>query len=585
VRSNLGRKNKDFSVFVKFLAFVALCVLTYYVYQGFFGKNAKIIGILRHSRNLVLAGQYDAATDDLNKALQLDRVNPLIYDAFGYMYNAKEDSAKAKECYSQALEKGVKYRREFAHDENGRDYFKKGKYSQALIEFEHHNRIVPGDKKGILWQGICLHSLERIQDAIEIYKRGLSVSPGNKELTKYLELAQRQKDSDAIDLIVDRNGVPVLRRSVAKGKLIFSAESNLDKIIGYSSEKLKLGLLDKMGNNFPGNTITLCIDSRLQRIASSALNTSGAVVILDPKTGAILAAVSNPKFNPDKIEKEYSRYRAMKNNVFLNRAFEGLYEPGSICKIITTSAMIESGLSEKDIFPLICNGSKVIEGKVFFCWEKHGNVKSVEEAIDQSCNIAFQKIGSVLGYSKIYEYANKYGFNTPIDMQLPVATSSVPIESESKYDLANKSTGLGKDFRITPLIAACMASTVANGGTLMKPYIIKEVKNIVGDSVYKEEPMVMKNVLKKETAAQLNLYMVDAVERGLGQKARVPGIKVAGKTGTARTSGKGLDGWFICFAPADNPKIAMAILCDASGKGMEVAAPVAKKIIAEALSQ
>jgi len=585
VKSNLGRKNNDFSVFVNFLAFLALIFLTFMVYQGCFGKNAKLTGLLRHSKNLVLAGNYNDATDELNKALQLDSSNPLIYDAFGFMYNAKEDGEQAKSYYSQAIEKGVKYSGIFAHGKIGQDYLSKGRYAQALIEFEHHNKLVPGDRKGLLGQGISLHALERIQDAIDTYKKGLAVAPGNSELTKYLELAQKQKDKDAIDYIYDRNGVPVLRRSVAKGKLIFSAESNMDKIIGYSSDKLKLGLLDKMGKTFPGNTITLCIDSRLQRIASSALSTPGAVVILDPKTGAILAAVSNPKFNPDKVEKEFSRYKSMKNNVFLNRAFEGLYEPGSICKIITTSAMIECGLSEKEIFPVKCNGSMVIEGKVFFCWEKHGNVKSVEEAIDQSCNIAFQKIGSVLGYDKIYEYANKYGFNTPIDMQLPVATSSVPLECESKYELADRSTGLGKDFRITPLIAACMASTVANGGMLMKPYIVKEVKNILGDVVYKEEPAVMKNVIKKETAAQLTLYMVDAVERGLGQKARVQGMKVAGKTGTARTSGKGLDGWFVCFAPADNPKIAMAILCDASGKGMEVAAPVAKRIISEALGQ
>lgn len=585
MKTNLGRKNKDFSVFVRFLALLALVFLTFVVYKGCFGKNAKLAGFVRHSKSYVLAGNYNSATDELNKALALDSSNPLIYDGFGFMYNSKEDSAQARDYYAQAIEKGMKYSGILEHRKYGQEYLKKGKYEQALIEFEHYNKLIPGDKKGMLGQGISLHALEKIQEAIDVYKKGLVVSPGNSDLTKYLELAQKQKDKDAIDYILDTNGVPVLRRSVAKGKLIFSAEGNMDKIIGYNSDKLKLGLLDKMGKNFPGNTITLCIDSRMQRIASSALNTPGAVVVLDPKTGAILAAVSNPKFHPDKIEKELSRYKAMQNNVFLNRAFEGLYEPGSICKIITTSAMIESGVSEKDIFPVKCKGSLVIDGKVFFCWEKHGNVKSVEEAIDQSCNIAFQKIGAVLGYDKIYEYANKYGFNTPIDLQLSVATSNIPLECETKYDLADRSTGLGKHFRITPLIAACMASTVANGGVLMKPYLVKEVRNILGEVVYKEEPVVMKNVIKKETAAQLTLYMVDAVERGLGQKARVQGMKVAGKTGTARTTSKGLDGWFVCFAPADNPKIAMAILCDGSGKGMEVAAPVAKRIIAEALGQ
>ena len=328
--SNISRKNNDFSVFIKLLVFLALVFLTFLIYKGCFGKNAKLTGFVRHSKNYVIAGNYNSATDELNKALELDNSNPLIYDAFGFMYNSRADIEQAKNYYSQALEKGMKYSGIFEHRKYGQNYLSKGKYAQALVEFEHYNKLVPGDRKGLLGQGISFHALEKIPEAIETYKKGLAAAPGNADLTKYLDLAQKQKDKDAIDYIYDTNGVPVLRRSVARGKLIFSAESNMDKIIGYSSDKLKLGLLEKMGSNFPGNTITLCIDSRMQRIASAALNTPGAVVILDPKTGAILAAVSNPKFHPDKIEKELSRYKAMKNNVFLNRAFEGLYEPGSI---------------------------------------------------------------------------------------------------------------------------------------------------------------------------------------------------------------------------------------------------------------
>ena len=118
----------------------------------------------------------------------------------------------------------------------------------------------------------------------------------------------------------------------------------------------------------------------------------------------------------------------------------------------------------------------------------------------------------------------------------------------------------------------------------MKPYLVKDIKNIRGEVIYNGEPVQLKTAVKKETAAQLTFYMIDAVEHGLGTKAKIPGIKVAGKTGTSGKSGK-LDGWFICFAPADNPKYAIAVLCDQGGKGMDVAAPVAKRIIQEALAQ
>ncbi len=432
---------------------------------------------------------------------------------------------------------------------------------------------------------MSLQAVERLEDALVVYKKAAAISRSS-EIIKYMEIAQKQKERDSIDIIYDRNGQPLLKKSTNKNRLIFCAESYTDKIVGYNNEKIiKLGLLDKLSNFLPGNTITLTLDQRIQKIASGALNTVGAVVVLDPKTGDILAAVSNPKFNPDKLEKEYAKYRYMRNNVFTNRAFESLYEPGSICKIVITGALLESGVSQRDIFPVKCGGSLIIEGKIFYCSQKHGSIKTIEEAIDQSCNIAFQKIGSALGYDKIYEYSTKFGFNTPYNLQLPVALSSLPSDCDNKFDLAERSTGLGKQFRITPLEAACLAATVANGGLLMKPRLIREIKNIKGEVIYKEDPQVLKTAVRKETAAQLTLYMIDAVEHGLGKKAKIPGIMVAGKTGTAKTTSKGLDGWFICFAPADNPKIALAVLCEQGGKGMEVAAPVARRIIQETLSQ
>jgi peptidoglycan glycosyltransferase len=336
------------------------------------------------------------------------------------------------------------------------------------------------------------------------------------------------------------------------------------------------------------------LDIRAQDAAQKALGwRKGAIVVLNPATGEILAAVSQPSFKPEDIDKHPGALRNNPNHPLLNRAFEGLYEPGSICKIITAAAALEANVDMSKIFPMRPDTAINIDGKIFRDWENHGKVRSLKEAMDVSSNIALAKVAFAMGPDLLFEYINRFGFNQNFDMgfdlkglghfSVPVATPRAPLHADNQFELAERACGLGVEYRITPLHAALLAATIANGGVMMKPKLIRSARNLAGQSLYEMKPEVQREIMKPETAEKIKQIMMDAVEgdRGIGKKARVGGIVVAGKTGTARTRGnsKDLDAWFICFAPADKPQYAIAVLGDREGTGMSVAAPIAGALI------
>ena len=581
--SNKARRSRTLQVVIIIIVFIGL----FFGVKALFFKSSKITNHLKTAKNSILKGNYDTGLDELNKALAIDPENALTYDGFGYLYVHKGEVDKAKEFYTKAEEKKVTNSGIFDHRNTGFDYISKGKYSLAFAEFEHLNKIVERDLKGVFGMGLAYHGMGKIKEAIDTYENALNISPKNTQIISYFEKAKKEKESGSIVCVLDRNAQPLLKKDVKHGKSLYPAESATDKIIGMNSEEFgKFGIEYALREYIPGNEITLTLDLNLQKAATSVLyDQMGSIVILKPQTGEILAAVSHPKFSPSGIDKKFNSYKYNSNKVFLNRAFEMLYEPGSICKIITTSAAIESNADMKDIFPVNCKGSVVIDKQTFWCWEKHGSVKDIQQAIDLSCNVAFAAIGNYIGNDKLVDFANRFGFNNPFDMQLPVAASTIGIEAENKFEVAEKANGLGKNYKITPLQAAMLAATIANNGICMKPYLVKEIKNIKGDIIYKNDPVVLKNTVKKETAETVKKLMIDAVVHGLGKKAKVDNITIAGKTGTARSSKKGLDGWFIFLAPAENPEIAVAIICETGGKGMEVAAPKAKLPVQQILKK
>jgi peptidoglycan glycosyltransferase len=313
---------------------------------------------------------------------------------------------------------------------------------------------------------------------------------------------------------------------------------------------------------------------------------------MNPATGEILAAISQPSFKPEEMDYRPSVIRHNPNRPLRNRAFEGLYEPGSICKIITAAAALEGNVDMSRLFPMNPDTAIRIDGKIFRDWDNHGKIRSLKEAMDVSSNIALAKVAFAMGPDLLFEYINRFGFNRTFDMgfklkglgsfSLPVATSKAPLSASTQVELAERACGLGKEYRITPLHAAMLAATIANKGVMMKPRLVKGARNLAGQRLYDMKPEAVREVIRPDTAEKIKQIMMDAVEgdRGIGKKARVAGITIAGKTGTSRTN-RDLDAWFICFAPADNPKYAIAVLGDREGTGMSVAAPIAGALIRE----
>jgi len=580
------------------LVFIIFAVITaIYLLFNFGGKNFKYYFLIKSAVNNFKKGKINYAISDFNKAINLNSKNPLAYDGLGSIYLKQGDFEKAKNYFDQALNYGLKFNSTINHIEYGNTYLNAGLYNQAELEFTQAIKLYPTDSKALFGLACCYHAQLKLDSAIMYYNKALTYNPKFIAARKGLAMAEDDKNKGAIYYIFDRNGEPLARYNLIelKNKRTYLLDSKTAHILGYVDEKRnkKQGLEKFLENYIPGNKIYLTIDSKIQKAVVDAMGwRKGSFVVLNPKTGEILAIYNQPTFSPNNLNDPSYYYKiiANKNKPFLNRAFEKLYEPGSIAKIITLSAFFDTGLSEKNIFPVKCSGSTVFNNKPFWCWKKHGKVKSIEEAIEESCNMGSAFMGFAIGSPKLSEYNTKFAFNEEFDLgffdalrnqkiSIPVLKSLNPENDIDKYELAMHASGLSPDktklYRITPLHAALLSATIANKGVMMYPYLIKEIRNINGKLIYASQPKLLKIATSPTTAEKIKNLMVLTVEKGIGQKAKVKGLKIAGKTGTSGGEKNGLNAWFLAFAPADDPQFAVAILGDEEGKGMQVAAPIA----------
>ncbi|NLY77530.1 MAG: penicillin-binding protein A [Tissierellia bacterium] len=407
--------------------------------------------------------------------------------------------------------------------------------------------------------------------------------------------------------IIDRNG-KILAYSEKDGetyKRVYNYGNLYGHIIGYSYRELgKAGLelrynnellniskssaLNELKNivapNTEGNTLKLTIDHHLQELSRSLLQgKKGAIVAMNPTTGEIYSMVSMPDFNPSALRESWSDIVEDENSPLLNRAISGLYQPGSTFKVITAIAAIETGTAEKGY---TCKGSTTIGGAPFSCYNKtvHGNLQ-LTEALVKSCNLYFAEKGVEVGIEKLEEVSERFYMNKTIPFDLPVVKSSFPNRMNmDKASVAAASMGQG-EVLISPLNMAMIASAIANNGEVVKPILVKEIISPEGSIVDFAEREVLSNGTDGFTASELTNMMVEVVQRGTGKNARISGVKVAGKTGTAENHTGKDHAWFIGFAPADNPKVALAVVLEEEGSsGGTAAAPIAKKIILEALN-
>lgn len=407
--------------------------------------------------------------------------------------------------------------------------------------------------------------------------------------------------------ILDRNG-KVLAYSSKEGKnkeRHYKYNSLYSHIIGYSyreygksglektynkelldlTENKSINEIKKLISNeeSKGNNLILTINHELQKYSKELLgDKKGAIVSMNPKNGDIYSMVSYPDFNPNDLKQDWNNIIENKESPLLNRSTSGLYTPGSIFKIITTTAALEE---ENINTNFQCDGKVNIDGYILkdYKGEAHGQV-NLHESLVESCNVAFSQIGLQVGQEKLNSMSEKYMLNRIIPFDLETKKSKFPQKNMTKAELGASSIGQG-EILVTPLNMAMMTSAIANDGKLVKPNLVKKIVSPNNDIIESSEVEVLSNVTSKEIAEKIKDMMIDVVDEGTGDEAKIRGIKVAGKTGTAENNKEKEHAWFVAFAPADNPQIAVAVVLENIGEtGGSSAAPIARNIILKAIN-
>jgi len=344
----------------------------------------------------------------------------------------------------------------------------------------------------------------------------------------------------------------------------------------YLNEGLRLA-----GKQARGNDLHLTLDADLQRLATDSLaGRKGAVVALDPRSGAVLALASSPIFDPNRLEEEWSWINdPAAGSPLLNRALQGLYPPGSVMKLVTATAALEQdpAVLQRQFY---CPGYLEVQGWKLTCPRAHGHL-DFQEAMMYSCNVTFATLALEAGAAKFKATADLYGFNKPLDFDLPVKVSQVPAHLDAN-GLAESSIGQGAVL-VTPLEMALVTAAVANRGIMMQPYLVARVTSPGGKTLWQAQPRPLQVVTGAAVAEEIKNAMVATVQGGTATAVALPGIQVAAKTGSAQNPRGLAHAWLVAMAPADNPSIAVAVVVENAGAGGVAAAPIAREIMAAAL--
>ena len=351
-----------------------------------------------------------------------------------------------------------------------------------------------------------------------------------------------------------------------------------------------------------GSNVFLTIDRKIQEAAEAAfVGKKGTVVAMNPTTGEILAMVSRPSFDPNLFAQrlsgeEWRRIATDATHPLQNRAFQAQYPPGSIFKLMVAIAGLESGaLTPETKFN--CPGQFYLGNVKFDDWKKGGHgTLDLRGAIVNSCNVYFYQAGLRVGIDEIVRVSRAFGLGEPPGLGLgDEAKGNLPNPQPKRKGQPIWTAGntviasIGQGMVVTsPMQILAMVSAIANGGTIYRPFVVKKIVSLSGDVLEEYEPEAMRQVnVKPETLAFIRQAMLGVVNEGTGQRAKVPGLPIGGKSGTAQVVKKGEEkrqadlkdhAWFASFAPVDNPQLAVVVLVENGGFGGAVAAPVAKAV-------
>lgn len=338
-------------------------------------------------------------------------------------------------------------------------------------------------------------------------------------------------------------------------------------------------LLSRAGR---GYDVVLTLDAFLQEKAAGLLRgRRGAIVVMEVESGAVLAMVSTPSFSPNQVDQDWGALEANPEAPLLNRALSGLYPPGSVAKLFFGAVALSQNPSLADQ-PIYCPGYAIQNGRRLSCPRAHGRI-TLKEAIEHSCNVAFATLANQIGFQKFKQAAPIYGFNRAPDFEFPVAPSRFP-EEASTAEVSELAIGQGR-LLMTPFHVTLLTAAIARRGRSVEPYIVWGVRNEQGRVIRLPRDRQESQLFPERVANFLAEAMVAAVNTGTAKRAGLPGIAVAGKTGTAENPHGSPHAWFTGFAPAYAPRVAVTVLVENAGSGGEAAAPLAAKLFYWALDR
>jgi penicillin-binding protein A len=348
------------------------------------------------------------------------------------------------------------------------------------------------------------------------------------------------------------------------------------------------------GHRQTGDSVSTTLDAQAQRAAYQALaGRKGAVVALDPRTGAVKVVASEPEFDPNALRGPGTYSKLANDNAnrpLVNRATQFGYAPGSTFKVVTATAALDSGRFTPQSTVDGKNGVKISGVPLQNDYNQSFGPIDLATALAKSVNTVYAQVAERLGKQTMKKYMQRFGFDSKPQLDYPSDQMSSSGEYRNGHLIPPTSRfvdvgrmGIGQDkLSVTPLQMAEVAAAVANGGKLMKPHMTDRIVDTDGRTVERIKPEVQSTVMKPSTASALTAMMEGVVTGGTGTQAQIPGVRVAGKTGTAETQiGKTINNvWFIAFAPADHPRVAIAVTLEKQpGFGGDVAAPVAKSVM------
>ncbi len=377
--------------------------------------------------------------------------------------------------------------------------------------------------------------------------------------------------------------------------------SGLDGTYNYTLIHADLTIPEKaaysdLGQKMPGNNVITTLNPTLQEAADEAMGLyQGAIIVSDPSTGAILAMVSKPDYDPNTIEEEWDSISQNEDkSALLNRATQGLYPPGSTFKIMDAVEYLEENPDTWETYSYNCTGTFTRDGETIHCFhnEQHGTVNFMK-SFAKSCNSSFANIGLSLNREEFSSKLKNMMFGEELPYELPSSVSTTCLTDKNE-NLSGLSTdnmiqlAIGQGATgMSPLHLQLITSAIANDGVVMKPYVVDRVESATGTLIEKTDPQAYRQIMSKSTAQIMQMLMADVIEEGTASKLKGYSYTAAGKTGSAEYEDDSTQShaWFTGYAPAENPQVAITVIIEGAGSGGDYAVPIARRVLDAWFSQ